>query len=322
MILGILLLFGFWANKVSWGLLVLILFFTFLTFYSAFFKVVTSCGCFGDAIPLSPWQSFSKDLVLLSLILVIFINRAHLKPVVNSQQVQKIILGISILLSFSFGLYTYNYLPILDFLPYKIGNNIPELMKFPPGAPTNVYEITYTLKNKKTGERKKMTDKAYLKTEIWKDANWDITGDPETKLIKEGYNVKIKDLKITDSQDVDYTSEIIEHPYYNLVIVAYDLQKTDLKALGNLNALTMNVAENYNIRTVLLTSSSVQRATAFSKVNKLLMQFFYVDAVPLKSMVRANPGILLLKNGIVINKWHHNSIPSYDELAKTYFDKQ
>lgn len=321
-ILGILLLVGFWANKVSWGLLVLILFFTFLTFYSAFFKVVTSCGCFGDAIPLSPWQSFSKDLVLLSLILVIFINRAHLKPVVNSQQVQKIILGISILLSFSFGLYTYNYLPIIDFLPYKIGNNIPELMKFPPGAPTNVYEITYTLKNKKTGERKKMTDKAYLKTEIWKDANWDITGDPETKLIKEGYNVKIKDLKITDSQDVDYTSEIIEHPYYNLVIVAYDLQKTNLKALGNLNALTMNVAENYNIRTVLLTSSSVQRATAFSKTNKLLMQFFYADAVPLKSMVRANPGILLLKDGIVINKWHYHSIPSYDELTKTYFDKQ
>jgi len=322
MILGILLLVGFWANKVSWGLLVLILFFTFLTFYSAFFKVVTSCGCFGDAIPLSPWQSFSKDLVLLSLILVIFIKRAHLKPVVNSQQVQKFILGISILLSFSFGLYTYNYLPIIDFLPYKIGNNIPELMKFPPGAPTNVYEITYTLKNKKTGERKKMTDKAYLKTEIWKDANWDITGDPETKLIKEGYNVKIKDLKITDSQDVDYTSEIIEHPYYNFVIVAYDLQKTDLKALGNLNTLTMNVAENYNIRTVLLTSSSVQRSTAFSKTNKLLMQFFYADAVPLKSMVRANPGILLLKDGIVINKWHYHSIPSYDELAKTYFDKQ
>ena len=99
-------------------------------------------------------------------------------------------------------------------------------------------------------------------------------------------------------------------------------QKTDLKALGNLNALTMNVAENYNIRTVLLTSSSVQRSTAFSKTNKLLMQFFYADAVPLKSMVRANPGILLLKDGIVINKWHYHSIPSYDELAKTYFDKQ
>lgn len=321
-ILGVLLLFSFWANKVSWGLLLLILFFTFLTFYSAFFKVVTSCGCFGDAIPLSPWQSFSKDLVLLSLILVIFINRAHLKPVVNSQQVQKIILGISILLSFSVGLYTYNYLPIIDFLPYKIGNNIPELMKFPLGAPTNVYEITYTLKNKKTGERKKMTDKVYLKTEIWKDSNWEITGDPETTLIKKGYDVKIKDLKITDSQDVDYTSEIIEHPYYNLVIVAYDLQKVDLKALGNLNALTMNIAENYNIRTVLLTSSSVQQATAFSKANKLLMQIFHADAVPLKSMVRANPGILLLKDGSVINKWHYHAIPSYEELAKTYFDKQ
>ncbi len=322
MILGILLLFGFWANKISWGLLLLILFFTFLTFYSAFFKVVTSCGCFGDAIPLSPWESFGKDLILLSLILIIFTNRVHLKPVLRSPKNQKIILGVSILLSFGFGLYTYNYLPIIDFLPYKVGNNIPELMKLPSGAPVDIYEITYTLKNKKTGERKKMTDEEYLKTEIWKDSNWDIIGDPESKLIKKGYDIKIRDLKITDSQDVDYTSEIIEHPYYNLVIVAYDLQKTDLEALHKLNALTMDAAENYNIRTVLLTSSSVEQATAFSKANKLLMQIFYADAVPLKSMVRTNPGILLLKDGTVINKWHYHTIPSYNELAKTYFDKQ
>lgn len=318
-ILGAMLLLGFFARKVAAGLLALIIFFTFLTFYSAFFKVVTSCGCFGDAIPLTPWQSFSKDLVLLVFILVIFLNREKLKPVINSVKSQRLIVAVILVLSLGFSLFTYNYLPVLDFLPYKIGNNLPALMHMPPGAEPDLYQITYTLKNKKTGETKTLTDKEYLKTEIWKDKNWEIFGDAESKLIKKGYDVKIKDLKITDSQGTDYTTEIIENPYYNLIIVAYDLDKANLRAVGDLNAIAMNAAEEYNIRTVLLTSASASGAEKFSKENKLLMEVFYADAVPLKSMVRANPGLLLLKNGNVINKWHYHSVPPYSELAKTYF---
>lgn len=320
-VLGALLLLGFWARKVATGLLLLIIFFTFLTFYSAFFKVVTSCGCFGDAIPLTPWQSFSKDLVLLVLIIYLFIHRDSIQAVSQSAKAQKIITALIVAASLGFGLYTYNFLPVIDFLPYKVGNNIPALMRMPPGAEPDVYEITYQLKNKKTGESKTMTDKEYLKTQIWKDSNWQIFGQPENKLVKKGYDVKIKDLKISDSQGTDYTNEIVENPYYNLVIVAYNLDKTNLRAIGDLNALAMNAAENYNIRTVLLTSNSAQDAEKLAKENKLLMEIFYADGIPLKSMVRANPGVLLLKNGTVINKWHFHSVPSYDELARTYFDK-
>lgn len=318
-VLGALLLLGFWAQKVVQGLLILILFFTFLTFYSAFFKVVTSCGCFGDAIPLTPWQSFSKDLVLLVLILIIYVRRNSLLPLVSSQKARQLISTGLIASALGFGLYTYNFLPIIDFLPYKIGNNIPQLMISPPGAPQDIYEITYELKNKRTGESRTMTDKEYLKTEIWKDKNWVITGDPITVLIKKGYDVKIKDLKISDSMGTDYTAEIFENPFYNLVIVAYDLSKTDPNGIGNLNAIAINVAENFNIRTVLLTSASAQDAEAFSKTNKLVMEVYHADGIPLKSMVRANPGVLLLKNGTVINKWHYHNLPSYDELADTYF---
>ena len=321
-VLGALLLLGFWARKAAWGLLILIIFFTFLTFYSAFFEVVTSCGCFGDAIPLTPWQSFSKDLILLVLILIIFIKRKHIGPLTVHQKAQKIIFALIVLFALGFGLYTYSYLPILDFLPYKIGNNIPKLMITPPGAEQDVYEITYSLKNKNTGGTKKMTDKEYLKTEIWKDLNWEIVGEPVTKLIKKGYDVKIKDLKITDSQGTDYNKEILENPYYNLVIVAYDLAKTNQRGIGDLNAMAINAAENFNIRTVLLTSNSAQDAAAFSKENKLVMEVFYADGIPLKSMVRANPGILLLKNGTVVNKWHFHKLPSYDELARTYFENK
>ncbi len=318
-VLGALLLLGFWSSKVAWGLLVIIIFFTFLTFYSAFFEVVTSCGCFGDAIPLTPWQSFSKDVILLILILQLFLRRTKILPVIAGKKAQQFIAGLVLILSLGFGLFTYSYLPILDFLPYKIRNNIPQLMITPPGAAPDVYEITYKLKNKSSGESKSMTDKEYLNTQIWKDKNWEIIGDPVSKLIKKGFDLKIKDLKITDNQGTDYNQEILENPYYNLVIVAYDLSKTDATGIGNLNALAINAAENYNIRTVLLTSNSAQDAELFSKKNKLVMEVFYADGIPLKSMVRANPGVLLLKNGIVINKWHFRSMPSYDELVDRYF---
>ena len=194
-------------------------------------------------------------------------------------------------------------------------------MQTPPGAEPDIYEITYRLKNKKIGESKTMTDKEYLKTEIWKDTNWEVVGQPENKLIKKGYDVPIKDLKVTDSQGTDYTAEIFENPYYNLVFVVYDLDKTNLKAVGNLNAIAMNAAENFNIRSVLLTSNSALDADQFSKKNKLLMEVFYADGIPLKSMVRANPGILLLKDGYIINKWHYHTMPSYQELADKYFEK-
>lgn len=318
-VLGALLLLGFWANLVAWGLLLLIIFFTFLTFYSAFFEVVTSCGCFGDAIPLTPWQSFSKDLILLTLIVIIFRQRHNLKPLVASERTRDLVAGFILVLSLGFGLYTYNFQPVLDFLPYKVGNNIPSLMVVPPGAPQDVYEITYSLKNKKSGDEKKMTDKEYIKTQIWKDTNWEIVGDPVNKLIKKGYDVKIKDLKITDSQGTDYNKELLENPYYNLIVVAYDLSKANKNGIGDLNALAINAAENYNIRTVLLTSNSAQSAAEFSDENKLVMEIFYADGIPLKSMVRANPGLLLLKNGTVIDKWHFHNLPTYDELAVKYF---
>ncbi|HEY0897703.1 MAG TPA: BT_3928 family protein, partial [Sphingobacteriaceae bacterium] len=300
-VLGALLLLGFWARKVAWGLLLLIIFFTFLTFYSAFFKVVTSCGCFGDAIPLTPWQSFSKDLVLLVMIVTIFLNKDQIHPVVKSSKTRRTVFLIVTALAAGFGAYTYNYLPIVDFLPYKVGNNLPALMRVPPGAPLDEYEISYRLKHKKSGEEKKMTDKEYLKTEIWKDENWEIIGQPENRLVKAGYQAKIKDLKIMDSQGTDYTSEIIENPYYNLVIVAWNLNKADKQALGNLNALAMNAGENYNIRSVLLTSNSAEDAEALSKSQKLVTEIFFADDVPLKSMVRSNPGLLLLKDGKVLN---------------------
>jgi uncharacterized membrane protein YphA (DoxX/SURF4 family) len=320
-ILGFALLIGVRAKQVAWGLLLLIIFFAFLTFYSAFFKVVQTCGCFGDAIPLTPWQSFSKDLVLLLLIIVLFINRQNIRPLFNSKTGDRLLV-ISVILSIGLGLYTYNFLPVIDFLPYKIGANILDEMKTPPGAKPDEFEQTYSLKNKKTGATKIMTDKEYLQTGIWKDSNWTVSGTLGSRLVKKGFTPKITDLTIQDAQGNDYTKELLGSPFYTLIIVAYDLDKTDSDAINRLNALSVNLIQNYNIRTVLLTSNAPADALAFSKRQHLVSEIYYADGVPLKTMVRANPGVLWVKNGTIINKWHYHLVPKYDDLIKQYLQQQ
>ena len=316
-ILGAFLLFAYQTKKVLWALLLLIVFFTFLTFYSAYFEVVKTCGCFGDAIPLTPWTSFIKDLLLLAAILFLFYQRKRLPT-----QTTSVVFAILVLIiTFSFGIYTYNFLPILDFLPYRIGANIPQLMKLPPNAKADVYEILYTLKNLKSGETKQITDKEYLKAKLYEDKNWELVGSTLPKLILKGDEIIIKDLNIYDANGVSYTREIIENPYYNLVVVAYNLNKSSLNAIGDINALAINANQSFNIQSVFLTSNSATDAAGFAKKNHLAMDIFYADAVPLKSMVRSNPGLLLLKNGIVIDKWPSSNLPTTDELDKKYFNK-
>lgn len=321
MLLGALLLLGIWRTQVAWGLLLLILFFTFLTFYSAFFEVVTSCGCFGDAISLTPWQSFGKDLILLVLIGVIFYHRRTIRPLITDAYTRTITTVLLAVLSLGIGIYTYNFLPFIDFLPYKTGNNLPQLMRMPPGQKPDEYELTYVLVHAETGEKKTVTDKQYIAQELWTDKNWEIQGEPAKRLLKKGYQVPISDLRITDALDVDYTAELIENPFHNLVIVAWDISRADLHALRKLNEETARLADEYRIRSVLLTASSAQTTDAIIADAAPALEVFYADDVPLKSMVRANPGILLLKDGTVLDKWHHHTFPGADILIEQYLNK-
>ena len=320
-ILGAALLLGLFARQVIWGLLGLIVFFTFLTFYSAFFEVVTSCGCFGDAIPLTPWQSFGKDLILLAFILILFIYRREIKPVVVRPALQAALVGPLVIISFGIGVFTYFNLPFIDFLPYKAGANIPALMTIPPGAPQDEYEITYHLKNKQTGAEQDMTDKEYLKQEIWKDANWEIKGEPKSKLIKKGFEPKIKDLKLVDASGQDLTSVVLQKPGYQLWVVAYDLGHSNREAFSRISTTIIKSAVRNRIPTLVFTSSSPKTAEELKAELKWNAVFYFADAIPLKSMVRANPGILLIKDGTVVQKWHYSNFPSYQDLAKQYIQQ-
>ncbi|PUV21827.1 DoxX family protein [Sphingobacterium sp. DR205] len=321
-LLGALLLFGVYANLVAWGLLLLILFFTFLTFYSAFFEVVTSCGCFGDAIPLTPWQSFSKDLVLLALILIIFFNRKQIRSIIKGSGNQFVVTLITAIISLGIGIYTVSYLPFIDFLPYKIGNNLPSLMVLPEGKQGDVFEQLYTMKNKKTGETKKVNDKVYMADKLWEDESWEIIGEPESKLVKKGYDIPIPDLLITDADGADHTQEIIANPYYNIIIVAKDLSSTNIDAIQKINQTVTQMTKDYNgLRVVLLTASASKDAQYLSDKMQLIAEIYYADLIPLKSMVRANPGVLLLKGGDVMGKWHYNNFPDAKTIEDNFLSK-
>lgn len=320
-ILGALLLLGIAGWQVAWGLLLLILFFTFLTFYSAFFEVVTSCGCFGDAIPLTPWQSFIKDLVLLAFILVIFVKRHKIKPLIKSSFTSNLLTFLIIILSFGIGIYTMSYLPFIDFLPYKEGNNLPKLMEVPEGAALDEYELTYTLKNAASGETKKMTDKEYMDQKVWEDESWEIVGEPTSVLVKKGYQLAIPDLNITDAEGNQVTEQIIQNPYFNFIVVSTDVTKLsplDYVAFDKINQTIREISAEENIRAVLLTASSSADAAYLNSQLDLILEIFYADAVPIKSMVRSNPGVMLMQNGTVVKKWSKNSFPTKEELIEKY----
>lgn len=320
-ILGALLLLGIARNKVAWGLLLLIVFFTFLTFYSAFFEVVTSCGCFGDAIPLTPWQSFIKDLVLLAFIIVIFKYRHQIKPLIGSIFTNNLLAFLIIIFSFGIGVYTVNFLPFKDFLPYRVGNNIPEQMRIPEGAQASVYEHVYELKNTKTGETKKMSDKEYMNQKVWEDESWEIVGEPQSRLVKKGAEPAIADLLITDLNGSDVTEEIITNPYYNFIIVSTNVTKmssVDLVALDRINNTIREIAEDYPVRAVMLTASNHEDVQYISDQLDLVLETFNADLVPLKSMVRSNPGVLLLQDGTVLAKWSKHTFPKKEELEEKF----
>jgi uncharacterized membrane protein YphA (DoxX/SURF4 family) len=146
-VLGVMLLIGYKSKYTTNSLLLLVVLFTFLTFYSAYFDVVKDCGCFGDALHLTPWQSFSKDIILLFFILILFFNKNLIKPLF-SNSIQNIITYLSIVLCAFMGFWVINHLPIKDFRPYKVGTNIRTAMEIPEGAAKSLVEMVKNLHKK------------------------------------------------------------------------------------------------------------------------------------------------------------------------------
>lgn len=323
---GVATLTGSKMKPVAWALLLMIVFFTFLTFYSAYFNKVTDCGCFGDALKnligrsLTPWESFTKDIVLFILIVPIFIKRKEINSMFSDRVDTQIVIGSLFLVTF-FSLYCYWHLPVMDFRPYAVGKSIPEQMKIPEGAQADVYESVLVYKNKKTGEQKEFTTAEYTKaTYLWEDTltwAWVATNN---KLVKEGYHPAINDFSITTADGEDLTQKIISNPKYNFLLISYNINEANKNVQPKINEFVARCAQD-SIAFIGLAGSSPKEVDNFRHDVNALYDYYTTDQTVLKTMIRSNPGLMLMKNGVVIAIWHYNDFPTYDEVVTKYFNK-
>ncbi|MDX1543297.1 MAG: DoxX family protein [Christiangramia sp.] len=291
LVLGIMLLIGYARKFTSWSLLLMIIFFTFLTFYSAYFNKVTDCGCFGDAIPLTPWQSFYKDVALFILILIIFFNQKLINPIFNPKY-HKWVIFVSFIASFAFCYYVLMHLPVLDFRPYKVGNNIPEKMKIPAGEKA---VVTYTWKFKVNGEEKLIQNNG-----AYPQVDGEFIG-VETSQDGENTIPPIHDFVI-EGEEGDITQEILEEDKV-FMIVAYNLRSTELEGYDAIKSLSEEAIKK-GYRVIGLTASGDQLKKALKKKYDLNFDFYQTDETALKTIVRSNPGLLILEKGTITQKKH------------------
>lgn len=307
--LGVAFIFNFFTRITSWFMLAFMVFFTGLTFVLALTNPVTDCGCFGDALIITNWQTFYKNIVLLALAIYVFIQRKNFKSK-NGPILSIAFTGMTMVVYFYLVDYSYKHLPIIDFSPYKVGANIPEAMKIPEGALNDVYENNFVYKNTKTGEEKKFTEADYP----WQDTiNWKFVKMEDPVLIQKGYTPPIHDFRIETPEGEDIKDFFLYDENYTFIVIASNLQKSNREGMGKITLLAAEAkSKGYNF--IGLTASSPDSFEEFKNETGAQFDFFNTDEITLKTIVRSNPGLILLKKGTIIGKYHFNDIPKLEEL--------
>jgi uncharacterized membrane protein YphA (DoxX/SURF4 family) len=287
-----------------WIVIVLMAIFTPLTFILALTNPVSDCGCFGEAIHLTNWQTFGKNIVLLSLTLVLFTGRKDIKNRAGSIT-EWIIIFITTFLFILFNLANIRYLPVIDFLPYKTGVKIADKMIIPENMPVDQYYTTFIYE--KEGIRKEFTLENYPAD----DTSW-IFVDQNSVLIKKGYQPPIHDFSIISINGEDLTQSVLSDTSLSVLMIVKKLEEADSSSLEKGFELG-NYCINNGINYYILTASGTVEV---NKYNNGLM-FCFTDETTLKTIVRSNPGYLLLGNGIIRGKWSWANLP-----AKEWFSEQ
>jgi len=294
--LGIMLLMGYQARFTVWSLLLMIIFFTFLTFYSAYFNKVTDCGCFGDAIKLTPWESFTKDVVLLLLIIVLFRWRHLITPLLKPVP-GAITLFFLLLACGLFANYVLNHLPAIDFRPYKVGASIPEGMTVPEDAPKPIFEYAWTFNV--GGEQQ-----THVTLGEYPSVDGEFIGVETTELQK-GYEPPIHDFTI-EREGQNYADTLLQEERL-LMVVAYDLALSNRDAFGEIKKIT-DLAMDKGYRVIGMSASDEAYAAGVVQEHRLNFTFYFTDQTTLKTIVRSNPGVLVVHKGTIIQKVHYNDL--------------
>ncbi len=286
-------------------------FFTPFTLYVALKNPVTDCGCFGDALVITNWETFFKNIVLLAMALLVYIRRSTIRPVVLGKW-RHYRISVITFIYLGFVIWSYRHDPVIDFRPYKVGVNIPESMKMPAGAQADVYKNSFFYKNKQTNDIKKFTDSDYP----WQDTlNWKFESMGESVLVKKGYTPPIHDFQIHTAPGDDVTNFFFADDKPTFFLVAANLTKSSLKKQGQINGLAV-WARFAGYKFVCLTSTTGERLEDFKRTAHPTYEFLFGDEVTLKTIVRNNPGLLYLRSGTILGKWPYNDIPSVEEMTR------
>lgn len=326
--LGLALIIG-WKNKFTlWMILALTVFFTFLTGYTylsgytmghwynpstwvfnAKDMKVTDCGCFGDFIKLKPYTSFYKDCVLDFLILVLLIGNKKMYSLFRDR-FGNIVVGIGTFASYMFCLTNYYWgLPMIDFRPYAVGKNIKEGMQLPPGAVKDSVAMIFIYE--KDGKKIELTtDQLGIIDSTYKFI------DRTDKMIREGDHPLIHDFTINSVDGTDITADVLGMDRVFL-LVANEISHTNSKVQNRINDFVA-LCHKEGIDFIGMTSSSPKEVDAFRHEHNSMFDYYYADATTLKTMIRSNPGLILLKRGTVTAIWHHRNFPSFDEVKQQY----
>lgn len=296
---GVAILVGWRMKLFSWLLLALIIFFTFLTGYAYLSGKVRECGCFGNCIPLTAGQSFLKDLVLLGLILFLFFQVQKIKPLL-SQAASLAVLLLAIILSASFQWYVLVHLPVVDCLPYKVGEDIPEKMKLPPGAIPDSTVINFVYE--RGGHQIEFTADKFPKDF---DSSYKLVNRYDKLIRKGNAEIAIKDFALITAGGTDSTQEILGQKGYKFFLFTKGIEE-ESPSWDKEFIVILTMAKSKSIPVYFITSDYDGVRSWMDKVGiGPEVELLKCDGTAVKTAARANPTLFLLKRGIILNKWSY-----------------
>ena len=302
--LGIFLLFAIRRHLVSKIVLALMSIMTLLTLWIVIANPVKDCGCFGDAVVLSNGQTFIKNIILLAIALMLLKWPTSMVRFV-SKKTQWIVINYTFIFALALSAWSLWDLPLFDFRPYHVGANIARGMKIPQGAPQPQFETTFILE--KNGQQKEFT------LDNYPDSTWTFV-DSKTVQTAEGYVPPIHDFSIQDNKTgEDITQEVLNDTGYTFLLISPTLAYADDSNFGRIDQI-YEFAQDYGYRFICLTASSDKDIAKWQDITGAEYPFYTTDATTLKTMIRSNPGLMLLHHGTIIQKWSHNKLPQPEEL--------
>ncbi len=306
--IGMMLLFGAFRRVSAWALVLMMLFFTFTTLFDAITNEVTDCGCFGDAIKLTNWQTFWKNVALDVPTVWIFLTRNLRRKQRFERDV--LITLFAMVAMVLFGLYNINNEPCIDFRSWKVGNQMIDLDE---NAEVKSY-VTYV--NKETGERDEFLSEELVKR--MEDPAWEAQWEWESSRVEDPHEIKADGFSMLDMDMNDHAKELIGSEDYLLIATIHHLDKVNEDGLEGLEDAA-EWAQEHGVQMVLLTSALAEEVQSFLYAYQMDdIDFYFADATAIETMARSNPGFLLLKRGKVLGKWHYRNVDDLEDFILKY----